>query len=65
MKIGGSKIPPKLRKRLEKVPLPKRVHPTDAREKEKLGPTRVGKREPKAGRHDHAAEIRGAIRKTG
>ncbi|HEV8669493.1 MAG TPA: hypothetical protein VGS01_02015 [Candidatus Limnocylindria bacterium] len=40
MKIGGGKIPPKVRKRLEKEPLPARVHPTDRREKEKLGPTR-------------------------
>lgn len=46
---GGGKIPPKIRKRLEKEPLPQRVHPTDPREKEKLGPTRYGKREPKAG----------------
>ena len=59
MKIGGGKIPPKVRKRLEKEPVPARVHPADPREQEKLGPTRDGKREPKAG-HDHAAEIRDA-----
>ena len=60
MKVGGGKIPPKVRKRLEKEPLAARVHPADPREKEKLGPTRYGKREPKAGGHDHAAEIRDA-----
>jgi len=60
MKIGGGKTPPKVRKRLAKEPLPQRVHPIDPREDEKLGPTRYGKREPKAGGHDHAAEIRDA-----
>ena len=60
MKIGGGKIPPKVRKRLEKEPLPKRVHPTDPRGKEQVGSTRYGKREPKARRHDEAAEIRDA-----
>jgi hypothetical protein len=60
LKVGGGKIPPKIRKKLAKEPLPTRVHPTDPREKETLGPTRYGKREPKAGGHDHAAETRDA-----
>ena len=60
MKIGGGKIPPKVRKRLEKEPLPRRVHPVDPREKEQAGSTRYGKREPRAGRHDEAAAIRDA-----
>lgn len=60
VKTGGGKIPPKVRKRLEKEPLPKRVHPVDPREKEQVGATRYGKREPKAGRHDDVAEMRDA-----
>jgi hypothetical protein len=60
MKFGGGKIPPKIRKRLEKEKLPNRVHPTDPRAKELQSSTRYGKREPKAGGHDHAAEIRDA-----
>ena len=58
MKVGGGKIPPKIRKRLEKEPLPKRVHPADAREDEQIQRTRYGKREPKARRHEEAAESR-------
>jgi hypothetical protein len=57
-KVGGGKIPPKMRKRLEKEPLPKRVHPVDPREDEQIQRTRYGKREPKAGRRDEAAESR-------
>jgi hypothetical protein len=60
MKVGGGKIPPKVRKRLADDPLPQRVHPADPREKKLVGPTRYGKREPRAGGHDHAAEIRDA-----
>lgn len=60
MKIGGGKIPPKVRERLEKVPLPKRMHPADPRQKEQVGSTRYGKRRPKARRHDDAAEARDA-----
>jgi hypothetical protein len=60
MKVGGGKIPPKIRKKLAKEPLPARMHPTDPREREVAGPTRYGKREPKAGGHDHAAEVRDA-----
>jgi hypothetical protein len=60
MKIGGRKTPPKIRKRLEKEPLPKRVHPVDPREKEQIQQTRYGKREPKARRRDEAAESRDA-----
>lgn len=45
---GGGKLPAKVRKRLEKEPLPKRMHSTDPRQKEQLGSTRYGKREPKA-----------------
>jgi hypothetical protein len=60
MKIGGGKTPPTIRKRLKKEPLPKRVRPADRREKDRPSSTRYGKREPKAGGHDHAAEIRDA-----
>ncbi len=59
MKVGGGKIPPKVRKKLAKEPLPRRVRPTDPREKD-AGPTRYGKRELKAGGHDDAAEVRDA-----
>jgi hypothetical protein len=60
VKAGGGKIPPKVRKRLAKEPLPRRLHPADARQKEQVEPKRYGKREPKARRHDEAAEIRDA-----
>jgi hypothetical protein len=56
LKTGGGKLPPKVRKRLEKEPLPRRIHPTDPREKEQLSSTRYGKREPKAGRRERAAQ---------
>ena len=64
MKIGGGKIPPKVRKQLDKEPLPKRTRPADTREKEQAGSTRYGKREPKAGRHDEGAETRDGARGT-
>jgi hypothetical protein len=60
MKIGGGKTPPKLRKQLDKEPLPKRTHPADPREKEQVGSKRYGTREPKAGRRNEAAETRDA-----
>jgi hypothetical protein len=62
MKFGGGKTPPKIKKRLNKETLPQRVHPTDPREREQesASRTRYGKREPKGGGHDHAAEIRDA-----
>lgn len=44
----SGKIPPKAREKLDTEPLPTRTHSTDPREKEKIGPTRYGKREPKA-----------------
>ena len=53
---GGGKLPAKVRKRLDKEPLPKRTHPTDPREKEQLSWKRYGKREPKAGRRDRGAD---------
>lgn len=60
VKTGGGKIPPKLRKQFEKEPLAKRMHPADPRQKEQVGSTRYGKREPKASRHDEAAQTRDA-----
>jgi hypothetical protein len=60
MKIGGGKMPPKIRKKLEKEKLPVRVRPADPRENDQVERTRYGKREPKARRHDEAAEIRDA-----
>ena len=59
-KVGGGKIPPKIRERLEQEPLPKRVHSADPRAKEQIQRTRYGEREPKAGRRDKAAESRDA-----
>jgi hypothetical protein len=59
-KVGGGKIPPKIREHLEKDPLPTRLHPVDPREKMLSQTTRYGKREPKARRHDEAAETRNA-----
>jgi hypothetical protein len=60
MKIGGGKIPPKVRKQLDREPLPKRTHPADKRQQEQVGSTRYGKRKPKARRHDEGAETRDA-----
>ena len=60
VKTGGGKIPPKVRKQLDKAPLSKRTHPADPREKEQVGSTRYGKREPEASRHDKAAQTRDA-----
>ena len=56
---GGGKLPPRIREELEKEPLPIRMRPV----KPEKGPpteTRYGKREPRGGAHDHAAEMRDA-----
>ncbi|TME64194.1 MAG: hypothetical protein E6I51_02720 [Chloroflexi bacterium] len=57
---GGGKLPPRIRKELDRVPMPKRVRTTPA--KGAITRTRAGKREPKGGRHDRATEARGAPR---
>ena len=60
--VGPSMVPSHARPHkppAKKEPLPLRVRPTDPRDKD-AGPTRYGKREPKAGGHDHAAETRDA-----
>jgi len=56
---GGGKLPPRIREELEKEPPQIRTHPVDPAK----GPpseTRYGKREPRGGAHDHAAEMRDA-----
>ena len=57
---GGGKLPPRIRKELDREPMPKRVRATPA--KGAITRTRAGKREPKGGRHDRATEARGAPR---
>jgi hypothetical protein len=56
---GGGKLPPRIREELEKERTPIRTHPVDPAK----GPpaeTRYGKREPRGGAHDHAADMRDA-----
>ena len=56
---GGGKLPPRIREELDKETPPIRTHPV----KPAKGPpseTRYGKREPRGGAHDHAAEMRDA-----
>lgn len=56
---GGGKLPPRIREELEKEAVPIRTRPL----KPQKGPpteTRYGKREPRGGAHDHAAEMRDA-----
>ena len=50
LSTGGGKLPPRIRKQLDREPMPVREGKRPAR-------TRAGKREPKAGRHDKAAEM--------
>ena len=54
---GGGKLPPRIRKELDREPTPRRVR--EPREETPVR-TRAGKREPKAARHDEAAEQRDA-----
>ena len=54
---GGGKLPPRIRKELDREPTPRRVR--EPREETPVR-TRAGKREPKAARHDEAAELRDA-----
>jgi hypothetical protein len=56
---GGGKLPPRIREELEKEPIPIRTHPAKP-VKAPPAETRYGKREPRAGAHDHAAEMRDA-----
>jgi hypothetical protein len=60
LSVGGNKLPPAMRKKLDKEPLPARVHPVDRREERDITRTRAGKREPEAGRHARNAEMRDA-----
>jgi hypothetical protein len=60
LSVGGNKLPPATRKKLDKQPLPARVHAVDRREERKTTRTRAGKREPEAGRHARNAEMRDA-----
>ena len=56
---GGGKLPPRIREELDQETMPIRTHPakpTSAPPTE----TRYGKREPRGGAHDHAAEMRDA-----
>ncbi|TME26310.1 MAG: hypothetical protein E6I64_09725 [Chloroflexi bacterium] len=53
---GGGKLPPRIRKELDREPMPVREHDPNGD-----GPparTRAGKRVPRGGRHDRAAEQR-------
>src|SRR5437879_1903731 len=54
---GGGKLPPRIRKELDREPTPRRVR--EPREETPVR-TRAGKRAPKAARHDEAAEQRDA-----
>jgi hypothetical protein len=59
MNSGGGKLPPRIREELAREPTPVRTHPVEPPK----GPppeTRYGKREPRGGAHDHAAEMRDA-----
>ena len=56
---GGGKLPPRIREELEKEPTPVRTHPVEP-PKGVPAETRYGKREPRGGAHDHAAEMRDA-----
>ena len=56
---GGGNLPRRIREELEREPTPVRTHPVEPPK----GPprdTRSGKREPRGGAHDHAAEMRDA-----
>jgi hypothetical protein len=59
LNTGGGKLPPRIRKELENEPMPVRTHPVDP-PKGVPSETRYGKREPRGGAHDHAAEMRDA-----
>ena len=54
---GGGKLTPRIRKKLDREPTPRRVR--EPREETPVR-TRAGKREPKAARHDEAADLRDA-----
>jgi len=56
---GGGKLPPRIREELDHEPVPMRTRRVD-RAKEPPAETRYGKREPRGGAHDHAAEMRDA-----
>ena len=56
---GGGKLPPRIREELEREPVPMRTRPLKP-VKGTPTDTRAGKREPRGGRHDHAAEMRDA-----
>jgi hypothetical protein len=56
---GGGKLPPRIREELEQEPTPVRTRPVKPI-KGAPADTRYGKREPRGGAHDHAAEMRDA-----
>jgi len=60
LNTGGGKLPPRIREELDHEPTPVRTHPV-APAKGPPTETRYGKREPRAGAHDHAAEMRDAM----
>ena len=57
---GGGKLPPRIREKLDRERLPVRTHPVKPT-KAPPTETRYGKREPRGGAHDHAAEMRYAM----
>jgi hypothetical protein len=56
---GGDRLPPRMRKELDREPMPMRTRPTKP-VKGTPTKTRAGKRKPRSGRHDDAAEMRDA-----
>jgi len=56
---GGGKLPPRIRRELDREPMPIREH--DPKADKPPTRTRYGKREPRGGRHDRAAEQRDAL----
>jgi hypothetical protein len=57
---GGGKLPPRIREELDHETVPIRTHPVQP-PKGPPADTRYGKREPRGGGHDHAAEMRDAM----
>jgi len=57
---GGGRLPPKIREKLDQDAMRVRVHPAKPIRRTPTR-TRSGKREPRGGAHDHAAEMRDAL----
>ena len=57
---GGGKLPPRIREELDQETMPVRTRPAKPTNALRTK-TRYGKREPRGGAHDHAAEMRDAM----